>query len=91
MSADRSIAALEADRLARLLNASFIDREQAYNEELMIQAEEAHTRIAEYLAAWWKDRESSYRAWVQNSHNWGDTISAVNKVRRLHGRSEIKA
>lgn len=90
MSANCSIAALEAERLARLLNTSLNERDEAFNEELMLQAEEAHTRIAEYLAAWWKSREYRYGDWVRNKHNWEPTLREVNEVRRQHGRSEIK-
>jgi len=91
---DRRIAALEATRLANLLNADYLWVELANNqsllEEALAQVQEAHTRLAEWIRDYVRDRETRYDAWIQNAHNWHYVIRDVNEVRARHGLPEIK-
>lgn len=90
----RDIAALEATRLASLLNAEHLWHATAGNQALLEEAwqqvQEAHTQIAEWIRDFGIGRDSSYDAWLHNEHNWRDAIRDVNEVRARHGLPEIK-
>lgn len=89
---NKSIASMEADRMAQLLRGGYLEShgDEDAAEEAMIQIEEAHSLIAEYIRDWRENRAATYESWVLNRHNFAGTIRAVNAVRERHGLPRIR-